>query len=492
MVFVQPDAFVLLSLPNATIRSGSGSWTGTLNVECVTIILQDASSGREVYLIFHLDAFEAPIDPTRPISLSCSAKGRVYTFGAGDGTYSNSADIVISFPNPRTNESHLLEDFETFDSVLTQYADDFRKPKAMETSTMGDKKVMNEKEDFRGQLVLMDQDNGEIVGELDRKLRVREDPSLGENGRENEAVLIELPDEDGELLAQDVFVRAIPPGEENWMTTGASYVSYAISAGTNLFLSGLTTASNYYISNSSPSQPSTSTNPNEPAKPPLPVVFLTSASTRKGLQQVHAASGQAVKISQKTISLVESMISRAVGGVGSNAGKGKQAPSSSSTLGAPSKPALPPRRSPSPTPPAYTAEKPRLPPRPSTDSIPTTSSPPPQDATTTLSTKDRIILSASLILSTIDSSTRQILDVGTENVGRIMGHKYGPEAEANTKLLMHTGRNVVLVYIDMRGMGRRALVKKAGKEFVKGRVSSRKSGEWTMCWCAACRIRTDC
>ena len=35
-----------------------------------------------------------------------------------------------------------------------------------------------------------------------------------------------------------------------------------------------------------------------------------------------------------------------------------------------------------------------------------------------------------------------------------------------------TARNVGLVYIDMSGIGRRALLKRAGKTFLKARLSS--------------------
>jgi hypothetical protein len=37
-------------------------------------------------------------------------------------------------------------------------------------------------------------------------------------------------------------------------------------------------------------------------------------------------------------------------------------------------------------------------------------------------------------------------------------------------LLTGTTKNVGLVYIDMRGIGRRALLRKVGKEYVKSRV----------------------
>jgi spartin len=40
---------------------------------------------------------------------------------------------------------------------------------------------------------------------------------------------------------------------------------------------------------------------------------------------------------------------------------------------------------------------------------------------------------------------------------------------------MHTARNVVLVYVDMRGFARRALLKKSGVEFVKARIAKNKS-----------------
>lgn len=42
-------------------------------------------------------------------------------------------------------------------------------------------------------------------------------------------------------------------------------------------------------------------------------------------------------------------------------------------------------------------------------------------------------------------------------------------------LLTGTAKNVGLVYVDMTGMGRRALLKRAGRTFVKARFSSNAS-----------------
>ena len=49
-------------------------------------------------------------------------------------------------------------------------------------------------------------------------------------------------------------------------------------------------------------------------------------------------------------------------------------------------------------------------------------------------------------------------------------HKYGPEAGHATALLGGSVRNVAVVYIDVRGVGRRALLKSTAKGFVKAKM----------------------
>lgn len=53
-------------------------------------------------------------------------------------------------------------------------------------------------------------------------------------------------------------------------------------------------------------------------------------------------------------------------------------------------------------------------------------------------------------------------------------HRFGPDAQHSTHLATHTARNIVLVYVDVRGFARRALITKTGKEFVKARFGSKK------------------
>lgn len=51
-------------------------------------------------------------------------------------------------------------------------------------------------------------------------------------------------------------------------------------------------------------------------------------------------------------------------------------------------------------------------------------------------------------------------------------HRYGAEAARSAGLITGVTANIVAVYIDMRGIGRRAIVRRAGKEFVKARMSN--------------------
>lgn len=70
----------------------------------------------------------------------------------------------------------------------------------------------------------------------------------------------------------------------------------------------------------------------------------------------------------------------------------------------------------------------------------------------------------------MDDSAKRILLSGQENVGNVMRHKYGEQAGASSDMAMGTARNVALVYVDVKGLGRRAILRTAGKEFVKGRL----------------------
>ncbi|OBZ75409.1 hypothetical protein A0H81_04903 [Grifola frondosa] len=336
--------------------------------------------------------------------------------------------------------------------------------------------------------------------ELPHRLPITEDPALAqEDTKAAEAgaaeqiaapVVLELPPDVYDAYtgaapgvpsdlteAQEIFVRAVPPEEQDWIMKSALFISQAIMSSTSLLVGGITAASDYYIRHSTPSPSpapaSSSANPSEPAAPPRMLVLLSSPQAHSTLSRAYAISGQAVRVSQYTMGIVGGMIRRAVGGPGS----GQQTPSragatsprpppytsttSLAAIAAGSKPALPPRRSPAPPP----------------DSVEIAASSVEASSHRTVGTMGKVVLSANLLLATVDDSARRVLDVGSERLGAVVNHKYGPAAAHSTNLATHTARNVVLVYIDMRGFARRALITKAGKEWIKSRVENNKNSE---------------
>ncbi|KAJ7491148.1 hypothetical protein FB451DRAFT_1080019 [Mycena latifolia] len=495
------DAFILLNLSNCSLVADSIRQSGTLALECVTIQVPDAptasNADRHVYLVLRLNETEIPIDPTRVVQTNFSESGsRTYTFLASEV---DPVKLVLTVAMPKMPDSHFLEDIEVFESILAQYADlqgvfpeDTANPNIHEKA---------DSEELRGHLVLVDQDSGEVVGEFDQKFSVQEDPTLSKKGHEGDPVIIEIKDDEyHDANAMEMFARAIPPDQQDWITKGATIISHAISGSTTLLLTAISAGSSYYMNNSKPAvQPSASSSSSESGAPPLPpraVAFLSSAHTRKGLAAVHSVSGEAVKVSAKTVQIIDGMIRSALG---SSKGKGRpshpaalapplppRAPSPSSLAPPPpytksasaplspgEKPLLPPRREPSPTPTSSTIP-PSLPPRTKSGS-PMGSTPGQEQVAIKLSKTTRILLSADLIWSTIDNSTRRILDSGTSTLGTVVGHKYGAEAGESSVMMAGMARNVALVYIDMRGIGRRALLRRAGKEFVKGRIMDHKA-----------------
>ena len=127
---------------------------------------------------------------------------------------------------------------------------------------------------------------------------------------------------------------------------------------------------------------------------------------------------------------------------------------------------------------AVNGTKPPLPTRASSSSpLPPPTLAPQAPPSLKLTTKDRVLLSLDLILSTIDDSACRVLDTGTQEIGKVVGHKYGPEAVHLSLLMAGTARNVGLVYVDLKGVGRRALVRRAGRTFVKAQMSSVGAGQ---------------
>ncbi|KAJ8457633.1 hypothetical protein ONZ51_g11413 [Trametes cubensis] len=240
---------------------GNATETGTLALECVTLAPDDddkstplaaslSAEDRSLYLVLRLNALELPLDPTKPISVRVGPDGgRTYTFQAADTPVGVEPSLIrLAIPIPPRPDAHRAETIEAFDHILAQYAEVegiAHEPHSVATSRAPDGA---QPEDLRGKLVLMDEESGEVVGELPSGVHITEDPALAKaaKGQDGEPapVLLELPPDvydaytgqgtsvvpyhepESELEeAREIFVSAIPPEDQDWLTKSATFIS---------------------------------------------------------------------------------------------------------------------------------------------------------------------------------------------------------------------------------------------------------------------------
>jgi spartin len=228
------DAYILTTIPNANLTFSSNgtrtALTGQLALEYVTFDIPPTAAAavtQDVLLILVLRtgtgdvvAFEEPLDPARALTV-CSVPpsgARRYVFHATR----DDAEFTVELPVVTG------DDVELFHSVLEGYVSNLRVPDELQSRSARAviEEAEPEEEDLRGRFVLMNEDDGEVVGTLDRSVRVHEDRSLSETGRERGPVVVELP-EGADTLDErldEVLVRTIPPEDRDWMLKGTVFV----------------------------------------------------------------------------------------------------------------------------------------------------------------------------------------------------------------------------------------------------------------------------
>jgi spartin len=107
------------------------------------------------------------------------------------------------------------EDLESLEVLLSQYG--ILQETGSGGSTSGDKRPTNG--DNKGRLVLVDEDNGAMLGTLGEQFNIREDPGLVSRGHEKDPVVIEIPER-----GEQVYVHNISPDEQDWLLRSAGYI----------------------------------------------------------------------------------------------------------------------------------------------------------------------------------------------------------------------------------------------------------------------------
>lgn len=247
-----PEAFMLLSLPDASLGwTGARTEYGDLYLESVSMPnydSKDPTADRNVYLVLKVNTTEAPIDPANIVRRTDVAGNlRSYTLLPGQlGGEQPEMTLTISLLGYNGNHE-LMDKLEAFEHILEQYVAEYHigpspssapitggwgsGPSGSPATIAGQLTRVDLKgganKDFRGQLVMVNEDTGEVVGEVENRFRIREDPIMHQKGHENDPVIIEVGDEDpiaSDANALEAFARTVPPEQRNWITSSANIV----------------------------------------------------------------------------------------------------------------------------------------------------------------------------------------------------------------------------------------------------------------------------
>ncbi|KAL5490682.1 hypothetical protein ACEPAI_5516 [Sanghuangporus weigelae] len=456
------QGFLLLMLNNVevTLPGSSGPIVDQLALECVTLpenppsFLSEVELERDIWLILRVGPNEMAISPTqviRHIRLE-----RMFIFEAGANYVGAESKWILKLPVPRDQSD--IEDQETFGVLLEQYSaveaiDSYGSPPAYSEAIIQSPVSINPRssltkrpvppppaqqnlekpplpprsvspglphenlynDDPRGRLVLVDEHDGELVGTLGEQYNIREDNTLQARGHEKDPVIVDIPADGDTTRAENVYVYPVPLDQQDTIMKTASIISRGMVFATDAINAGIGAASSLYISHAKPNE--------------RPLEF--SDRTRGNVRRMHKISGNAVDVTAKTTGLIHGALERAVDHI---SGSDKKKAKGRATTPTPSAPGSPP---------------PRLP------------------------LKNRLFLATDMLLTTAENSAKQLLEHGTVHVSEALGHKYGNDMREASLLAGQSARNVGVVYIDARGVGRRALLRKAGKRYIKAKLGTK-------------------
>ncbi|RXK36909.1 hypothetical protein M231_05811 [Tremella mesenterica] len=484
------------------------------------------------WLVLRVSTFEMPLIPSSPILPSSNVEGIAYILSS---QHIPDAALHLIFSSPRSIAEY--EDLDSFEILLRQYGSLGEKATALEgvqvgpagstsnnlgitgTGSVGLKTQGKDEAnseglrrrtgkgtqgelmdlDMRGKVVLVNVETGEVVGELDHRLDVQEGQGVASGGKDKPVML-----DFGDVLdeyAPKVVVQTVPQEEmDDWMLRGAHNISKGILTFGAWSSKMINNSAENFIKNTTPSK--------EPVK--------FGPSTKAGVRMAHNASVRTVKVTKSTVGMINNAISSMVE-VGYEKGYQpmqelyQEYRNSSPSLDKPSSSAIsnisttstpikfnPSSKPPTPIPIPTTSYVPRQSPRVSIPS--TTETLLAQEKTASLSTTktpssapailsngngsgegshkrpflNKLLLAGEVVLTSLEATAHELIDVGTAAASSAAGHKFGPEAGKATALVGGSVRNVAVVYIDVRGVGRRALLKSTAKGFVKARL---KNGE---------------
>lgn len=265
-----------------------------------------------------------------------------------------------------------------------------------------------------GQIVLVDEEDGSVIGELGEDYQVVEDSSLRPGSKD--PVQIVLPQNGSNQITisrakpEDVEMVLHPAYQKSFLVSNAAAASRLIVTGSSMVSKALQSSAETYTQKTKPA-----------AKP---VTFRPT--TQEHVRRVHALTSSAAGLSAKTVGQI-GKVAQNVGATLSRQGKSSNGqPRGFDKDGKP-----------------LEAYKPGL--------------------------LNKSMMAFSTVADGLEQAGRTLLESTSNAATTVVGHKWGPEAGDVTRSLGGGMKNVGLVYIDVTGVSRRAILKSVAKGMVVGR-----------------------
>ncbi|KAL1835783.1 hypothetical protein VTJ49DRAFT_6083 [Mycothermus thermophilus] len=269
----------------------------------------------------------------------------------------------------------------------------------------------------QGQIVLVDEEDGSVIGELADGFQVVEDGNLKPGSKD--PVEITLPSQHGQTISvapisKDIWEAELHPAyKKSFLVSNAHAASRLIITGSEMVAKLLQ------------SQTDNITKKSQPAAKPM----TFKPATREHIRRINTFTGSAATLSAKTVGQIT-----------------KVAQNFGASLAGHSKNGGGPRKGYDKDGKPLENYKPGL--------------------------LNKTMMAFSTVMDGVDQAGRNLLATTSEAATTVATHKWGAEAGDVTRSLTGGIKNVGLVYIDVTGVSRRAILKSVAKGMVVGKTST--------------------
>ncbi|KAK3319370.1 senescence-associated protein-domain-containing protein [Apodospora peruviana] len=267
-----------------------------------------------------------------------------------------------------------------------------------------------------GQIVLVDEEDGSVIGELTDGFHVLEDSAVQPGSKD--PVQITLPSDGGQMIQiapadADLEPELHPAYKKSFLVSNASAASRLIITGSDMVSKLLQNSADTYTKKT---QPYTK-----------PMTF--QPTTKEHIRRINTFTGGAASLSAKTVGQIGKVAQNLGATLGSHGKKGAGTPKGYDKDGKP-----------------LDTYKPGI--------------------------LNKSMMAFSTVMDGVEQAGRHLLASTSDAASTVVEHKWGPEAGDLSRNIGGGVKNVGLVYIDVTGVSRRAILKSVAKGMVVGRTSS--------------------